>query len=380
MSDALTKLELIEKSPTEEILTRDRLKEYIENGVKLNHYIGFEISGMVHLGTGIICMEKVADLQRAGVDTSIFLADYHSFINNKLGGELETIRRVALGYFKEALLQSLKCVGGDPEKTKVVLATDLYKEKGIEYFEDVLRVSKGITMGRAKRSVTILGRKMGEDLSLAQLIYVPMQVADIYVQNVNIAHAGMDQRKAHVVAIESAKKFNYTPVALHHHLLMGIGMNDAQRQSILDAKKEGNREKLDDSIADIKMSKSKPNSAIFIHDTEEEIKSKISKALCPPKELEVNPIIDILRYIIWPISESKKKEIVISNAKTGKSESFATLKELEDAYSKGLIHPMDLKNAVAEELAKILEPARKYFLSGPGSKYLDEMKQLTITR
>ncbi|MGC8776723.1 MAG: tyrosine--tRNA ligase [Candidatus Micrarchaeia archaeon] len=380
MSGEERKLELIMRSPTEEVLTKERLAEYIASGTKLNHYIGFEISGMVHLGTGIVCMEKVADLQEAGVSTRIFLADYHSFINNKLGGDLETIRRVALGYFKEALLQSLKCVGGDPEKTKVVLATDLYNEKGIEYFEDVLKVSKGISMGRAKRSVTILGRKMGEELNLAQLIYVPMQVADIYIQGVNIAHAGIDQRKAHVVAIEAAKSFSYTPVALHHHLLMGISMSEEQRLRMLEAEKEGNRDKLDDSIIDIKMSKSKPNSAIFIHDTEEEIKAKISKALCPPKELEVNPVIDLMRYIIGPIMEKKKAQFEIKNAKTGRSDSFPTIKELEEAYAKGLIHPMDLKLMVAEELTKLLEPARKYFLSGPGSKYLEEMKSLIVTR
>ncbi|MGC9129944.1 MAG: tyrosine--tRNA ligase, partial [Candidatus Micrarchaeia archaeon] len=81
-------VELVKKFPTEEILTEEKLREYVEEGIKLNHYIGFEISGFVHLGTGLLCMQKVADFQEAGVETNIFLADYHSWINKKLGGDL----------------------------------------------------------------------------------------------------------------------------------------------------------------------------------------------------------------------------------------------------------------------------------------------------
>jgi len=93
---------LIFKEPTEEVLTKERLKEYISNRIALKHYIGFEISGFVHLGTGLLTMAKVADLQKAGIAVTLFLADYHSWINNKLGGDLSVIRKVAGGYFKEA--------------------------------------------------------------------------------------------------------------------------------------------------------------------------------------------------------------------------------------------------------------------------------------
>jgi tyrosyl-tRNA synthetase len=40
------------------------------------------------------------------------------------------------------------------------------------------------------------------------------------------------------------------------------------------------------------MSKSDPNSAIFMEDTAEDVKKKISKAYCPPKVLEDNPVLD----------------------------------------------------------------------------------------
>lgn len=52
------------------------------------------------------------------------------------------------------------------------------------------------------------------------------------------------------------------------------------------------------------MSKSDPNSAIFMEDTEEDIKRKINKAFCPPKEvfevtkIYLNPVFDHLAFCV----------------------------------------------------------------------------------
>ena len=60
----------------QEVLTVPDLKKLIESGKPIQHYIGFEISGMVHLGTGLMSMGKVADFLKAGVNCKIFLADF----------------------------------------------------------------------------------------------------------------------------------------------------------------------------------------------------------------------------------------------------------------------------------------------------------------
>ncbi len=373
-------MDIIKKAPTEEILTEEKLEEYLKEGIKLKHYIGYEISGFVHLGTGLLCMQKVYDFQRAGIETNIFLADYHSWINKKLGGDLSTIRKVAGGYFKEALKLSLKCVGGDPNNVNFILGSELYERLGTKYLENVIKVSMKISLGRAKRSITIMGRRKGEEVSFAQLLYVPMQVADIFSLNVNLPHGGMDQRKAHVIALEVWKEFGYKPIAVHHHLLLGMHITEEQRKKILEARITGNRELFEEGIIEVKMSKSKPESAIFIHDTEEEIKKKIMKAYCPPKEVDFNPIIDLVKYIIWPHLKREEKPFEITNAKNGKKMVYERLETVEEAYAKGEIHPLDLKNSTAEYLIEILEPARKYFLEGSGRKYLEEMKNLEITR
>ena len=378
--DPARALELIARNPTEEILTKERLEEYLSEGVRLKHYIGYEVSGFVHLGTGPLCMRKVADFQQAGVETCIFLADYHSWINRKLGGDLDTIRRVAGGYFKEALRWSLKSVGGDPDKVRFVLGSELYDKLGLRYLESLIRVSMKLSLSRAKRSITILGRRKGDSVSFAQLLYVPMQVADIYGLEVNLPHGGMDQRKAHVIALEVWKSFSYRPVAVHNHLLMGMYLTGEQRRQIMEARQRGDRELFDEGLMEAKMSKSKPESAIFIHETEEEIRRKLRRAFCPAGETEFNPVIDILRYIIWPYLEQTGRPFRVVNLKTKKEQVYGNRGELEESYMRGELHPLDLKEAVATHLSDILAPARKYFLEGKGRKYLEELQEIRITR
>ena len=378
MPDVDRLLELVTREPTEEVLTLERLRNYVEEGAQLKHYIGFEISGYVHLGTGIICMQKVADFQKAGIPTTVFLADYHSWINRKLGGDLSTIRRVAGGYFKEALKVSLKIVGGDPDNVRFVMGSELYEKLGIEYLTNVIKVSMETSLSRVRRSVTIMGRRVGEALSFAQLLYVPMQVADIFSLGVNLAHGGMDQRKAHVIAVECGEKVGgYKPVAVHHHLLTGMNVSEEVFETLTKAKAEGSREAFEDAILEAKMSKSKPQGAIFIHDSPGEIEAKIKGAFCPPRGVELNPVLELARYIIF---RDRKEPFEIVNRKTGARRAFNAYKELEEAYAKGEVHPLDLKLAVAEELARLLEPAYKYFREGPGLKYLEELKGISITR
>lgn len=102
---------------------------------------------------------KIADLQKAGVKTRIFLADWHSWINDKLGGDLEVIQKVALTYFKEGMKQSIKVMGGDPDKVEFVLASEIL-DKG-DYWQTVIDISKNVTLARMLRSITIMGRQMG---------------------------------------------------------------------------------------------------------------------------------------------------------------------------------------------------------------------------
>jgi len=389
--DVEERLALIKANPTEEILTEEDLRTLLENDVPLRHYQGFEISGMVHLGTGLVSGLKIAQLQKAGVKVTIFLADWHSWINDKLGGDIDIIRDVARNYFGVAMKKSVKAMGGNPDEIDIVLGSELY-ENNDEYWATVIDVAKHTTLSRIKRSITILGRKMGESVDFAKLIYPVMQVADIFTLQVNIAHAGIDQRKAHVIAREVGLKLNtkyklmatikgkkkqIKPIALHHKLLMGLQLTDDYLQMLKEAKAKNDKEQMHDIFIDVKMSKSVPKSAIFVHDSPEEIKSKIKRAFCPAREVEYNPILSIAENIIFG---AEKTFTINRPSKFGGPVDYESFADLKDDFADGKIHPLDLKNAVADWLIAKLDPIRRYFNSGAGKKALDKLKEIKITR
>lgn len=60
---------------------------------------------------------------------------------------------------------------------------------------------------------------------------------------------------------------------------------------------------------------------------------------------------------------------------------FESYSELEQVYREGKLHPLDLKNAVAEALIELLQPVRNYFEQNSEAKLiLEELKRVTITR
>ena len=81
-----------------EVLTEEELKSLIDSDTPLRHYIGFEISGKLHIGH-FFQLLKIKDLQEAGAETIVWLADLHSVVNNKLGGDLDVIKKVGRDYF-----------------------------------------------------------------------------------------------------------------------------------------------------------------------------------------------------------------------------------------------------------------------------------------
>ncbi len=377
--DVEEKFNLIKKG-TEEVLTDDDLKLYLETGIPLNHYIGFEVSGKIHLGTGVICMGKIKDFLDAGIKCSIFLADWHSYINDKLSGNMEKIKEVAVGYFKEGLKASLLCVGADPDKVDFTLGTELYHYND-NYWETVIDVCKNTTLNRMQRSITIMGRKMGENIDFAKLLYPAMQVADIFIQNINFAHAGYDQRKAHVIARDVAMKMkknnlvNSTgekikPICVHHHLILGL-----QKPPIWPISDESQLQEL---WAKMKMSKSIPKSAVFIHDNPQEIREKINSAFCPEGNITFNPILDWAKSIIF--REKDSHFLIERSAQYGGDIEFFSYQELEDAFLDKEIHPLDLKNGIANKIIDILSPAREHFEKPKIKKMREELEQLMITR
>lgn len=368
------KFELI-KQNTEEILTEEDLISLIKSNNNLKHYIGFEISGKIHLGTGLICMSKVKDLQKAGIEVNIFLADWHTWINDKLGGDRKIIKKVAVGYFKEGLKACFEAVGGDSKKLNFVLGSNLYHNND-KFWETVIDVSKNTNLSRIQRSITILGRKEEGKVDFAKLIYPPMQVADIFTQNINICHSGIDQRKAHVIARDVAflLKENFLvdncgkkikPVAIHHPLILGL-----QKPSKWPIEKE----EIKSLLSTMKMSKSNPDSAIFITDSKDEIIRKINKAFCPEGNVDFNPVVNWAETLIF--NNLNEKLIIKRKKEFGGDVVFENIESLKKDFLENKLHPSDLKAAISEKIICILEPVRKHFEKIENKKLLDELDEI----
>ena len=331
--DVLEKVALIERPPTEEIVTKDELVELLKTNPNPKHYIGLEISGFLHLGSLISTGFKINDFINAGMKCVVFLADWHTLINDKLGGNWEMISKVSK-YYSDAFKQV--CPG-----VEIVLGSELYKSKE-EYWLEFVRFTKHMSLARTMRTMTILGRSENEEkIDLAKLLYPPMQAVDIHSLDVDIAHAGMDQRKIHMLVREIFPKMGWkVPVAVHHKLLPGL------TQPVDDS---------DDSKQLGKMSKSNPNSGVFIHDTDDEIRSKIKKAWCEEGNTKSNPLLEISENIIF--HEFKDFEIKRPE-KFGGDVTFGSFDELRTAFGEKKVHPSDLKQTVADYLVKIVGPIR----------------------
>lgn len=345
----------------DEVIDLTELETLLASGTPLKHYIGFEISGNPHIGSGLITMAVIKELQKVGVKTTIFLADWHSWINKKLGGDREFIKYVAENSFKHMMIAAGKAVGADTDNIEFILGSDLYAEH-TEHWANLIEVSEHSTLARIKRSIDIMGRAEGEVVEFSKLIYPPLQVADIFTMQVNIAHAGTDQRKAHVLARQVAQKLQISPlknnagetikpIAIHHKLLPGLATPPEWPLTPERAKQ---------LITEMKMSKSKPDSAIFMNDTPEQIRAKVNKAFCPEGDLSYNPVMVWAEMLVFGLGNTLE---IVRPEKWGGNLRFDTYKQLKETFLAKQLHPQDLKIAIAEYVISLLKPASDYIAS-----------------
>jgi len=308
--------DIIEKiaKNTVEIVTVEELKKILEKQDK-KAYIGFEPSGRIHLGH-YLQIKKMIDLQNAGFEIVILLADLHAYLNQK--GSMEKIHQLA-----EENITVFKAMG--LSTAKYIYGSEFQLER--DYTLDVHRIALKTTLKRARRSMELIAREE-ENPKVAEVIYPLMQVNDIKHLKVDVAVGGMEQRKIHMLAREVLPSVGWkSPVCIHNPVLTG-----------LDGKG--------------KMSSSK-NNFIAVDDDPDTIRSKIKKAYCPIGVVEGNPILEMAKYFLeYPLTVERPE-------KFGGNIYVENYNMLEKLYREKDIHPMDLKNTVAEKIIEILTPIRE---------------------
>ena len=307
-------------------------------------YVGFEPSGKAHIGWKVLSLQLKRMLE-ADANVLIFLADWHAWVNDKFGGNMEDIQKTAV-YMEETFRALLDYPeeGDGPGQLRFYWASQLM-DSG-DYWARVLRCSKGATLPMVRKTFTIMGRdEASSDHDLSKFYYPAMQAADIFELNIDVAIGGMDQRKAHMFMRDMASKWNWKKATcLHTPILSSLKASGVRMDSF-----------------DHKMSKSDPNGALLLHDTPEKVQKKMKKAYLDPED-EQSPVYELAEHVVLPEFGHIQ---VTPNPKFGEPSTWNDLASFKSAVKDGTLHPFDAKMGVAAGVAAGLSSIAEHFEANP---------------
>lgn len=347
------------RSIAAEIIGEQELVSLLESNKEILAYDGFEPSGNIHIAQGLMRAITVNKLTQCNIRFIFWVADWFGLMNNKMGGDLDKIRVVG-----EYFIEVWKACGMDLDKVDFRWASE-HMDK--EYWLRVLRIGTLNSVDRLTRCAQIMGRSEKDKLTGAQIFYPCMQASDIFHLNVDIAQLGMDQRKVNVLAREVAPKLGYKkPIAIHHHMLSGLHNptnNDLSGAEAAIAKK---------------MSKSNPDSAIFMTDTTQVIQKKFNKAYCPQGDAVNNPVLEYFKYIIF---ERYDTITIRRDEQFGGDLDIPSYQELEKAFMNQTIHPADLKKTAAYYIDVLIDGVRNHFKNNQHAAILlEQVKSFEVSK
>ena len=323
-----------------------------------NLYDGFEPSGRMHIAQGVFKAMNVNKCTSEGTNSTFtfWVADWFALMNDKMGGDLEKIKIVG-----KYLIEVWKAAGMNLDHVVFKWASEEITEKAATYWPTMLDVARSFNVTRIKKCCQIMGRLEG-NLTSAQVLYPLMQCTDVFFLRADICQLGVDQRKVNMLAREycDAAKIKNKPIILSHHMLYGL--------------KAGQE----------KMSKSDPDSAIFMEDTAEDVERKIMASYCPSKEEEAkvddkdgvdagkesmnltkdtlkNPCLDYIQNIIL----CPPGATFTVNGVT-----YTEFAPIRADFLDGKITEEQLKTALIQELNSLLEPVRDHFTNDENAKTL----------
>jgi tyrosyl-tRNA synthetase len=326
------KVELL-TSIGEEVITPEALTNLLTHKKEIIAYDGFEPSGRMHLAQGLLRAHNVNKFVRAGVKFKFWIADWFALMNLKLGGDLKKIQKAGydmIEIWKKCGME-IDAVNEHGEKmVEFIWSSEEINKRNDEYWNLVLDIGTKFNLHRVKKCTQIMGREESDDLAASQIFYPIMQCADIFFLKVDIASLGIDQRKVNMLALEYCDKIKRKnkPIIISHHMLMGLDGSS-------------------------KMSKSNPDNAIFMDDKKEDIKRKINKAFCEEGNVDVNPLLDWIEYLIFPILG---KFVLPRNEKWNEPEIiFEDFIILKKQFQEKIVHPSRLKVGMINHINDLLK-------------------------
>jgi len=364
-------------------------------------YDGFEPSGRIHIAQGLMKAHYIRTMVENGFDVVIWIADIFAMLNNKHAGDSGKIRLCG-EYMIEVWTVYLNRLNVDMSHVKFIWASEEIAKDPNKYWQIVMHISTKFPISRFKRCTPILGRDQadkekeklvilaekleadgqykdacdvykqinrldessGSAMPMCYLMYAAMQCADIYYLHADVCQLGIDQKKVNMLAREYAAivakevppflKYRNPPIIVLHHMLLGL-------QHVIDESGQ---------VEMVKMSKSDPDSAIFMDDSVAEVSRKIKKSFCKPSDTNVNPMLEYIKYIILPL---KGGFTVTKPEKYGGDvykfdDTEDSWNKMIELYSTNVIHPSDIKPLVRDAINELLEPVREHFNTNERAK------------
>jgi len=312
-----------------EVVTEDELRALADDPEGKRVYVGYEPSGVLHLGH-LLTANMLIDLQDAGFEVVVLLADVHAYLNDK--GTFEEIEATA-----EVMREQFLAYGLDVEQTEFVYGSSYQLDE--DYLLDLHEMATSTTLNRAQRAMAEI--QGGETAKVSHVVYPLMQALDIEYLDLDLAVGGLDQRKVHMLAREELPALSYeSRPAIHTPILAdlttGVG----------------------------KMSSS-TGVAISMEDDPETLEEKVNSAYCPPTrdpeptddgEERKNPVLELFQYHVFP----RFSEVVVERPEEyGGDLTYDSYEALAEDLDSGELHPADAKGTLATYLDELIAPGRE---------------------
>ena len=324
-NDVENRFELVKRN-TEEIIGEEDLKKLLESKKKPVVYWGTAPTGRPHVGYFLPSL-KIADLLKAGFKVKILIADLHAALDNTPWIVLEK----RYDYYAKIIPLMIQAMGADISELEFVKGSEIQLKP--EYMFDVLQMSSINTVKAATKAASDVV-KMGDNPKLSGLMYPLMQVADEQYLEVDAQLGGTDQRKIMVLARENLPKLGYKA-----------------RIEIMNPMMPG--------LIGKKMSASDEKSKIDLLDDEKTVKTKLNGADCVAGDPD-NGVLAFLKHVIMIVKgDNGEKFVVKRDEKFGGNLEYDNYDSIEKDFVSKKLHPLDLKNAVAEEISVLLKPIQE---------------------
>jgi tyrosyl-tRNA synthetase len=321
--------ELITRNTTE-VITGDEIEKVAAEPAGARAYVGYEPSGVLHVGH-MLTANKLIDLQEAGFEVVILLADVHAYLNGK--GTFEEIQSTA-----EQMRAQFIAYGLDADVTEFVFGSAFQLDE--EYMLDVHKLGLETSLNRAQRAMAEL--QGGDTATVSHVIYPLMQALDIEYLDLDLAVGGLDQRKVHMLHRETVPVLGYDKrPCLHTPILADLTSGEG------------------------KMSSS-GGVTISMEDSRAELEEKVNSAYCPPtadpdptddgRDRE-NPVLQLFEYHVFP----RFDEVTVDRPdEFGGDLSYDSYTALEADLESGELHPADAKPTLAAYLDQLIAPGRDH--------------------